>query len=134
MRVVFDTNTVISALLFRNGQLSWLRNHWQQQSVTALISSDTAAEVIRVLSYPKFKLTRPEIDCLLAEYIPFTEAAEVIPLNHSPQCTDKHDQMFIDLAITGGANFIVTGDKALLETELQLKIMRPAEYKALMAK
>jgi len=57
MRVVFDTNTVISALLF-GGSLGWLVAHWQNELVTPLVSRETAQELLRVLGYPKFGLSR----------------------------------------------------------------------------
>ena len=48
MRVVFDTNTVISALLFR-GAASWLLEHWQRDEVTPLLNHQTAHELLQVL-------------------------------------------------------------------------------------
>jgi len=50
MRVVFDTNTVISALLFR-GSVAWLVTHWQSKTITPLASQETAQEFLRVLAY-----------------------------------------------------------------------------------
>jgi len=55
MRVVFDTNTIVSALLFR-GATSWLVEHWQSGEVTLMVSRETARELLRVLTYPKFGL------------------------------------------------------------------------------
>ncbi len=69
MRVVFDTNTVISALLFGHGQLNWLRDHWRSDDVVALVSRPTVDELIRVLAYPKFNLDKVEIEALLADYL-----------------------------------------------------------------
>ena len=136
IRVVFDTNSVVSALLFTNGELSWLRNHWQQSSITALVSTATVSEIIRVLSYRKFKLDRQEIEALLAEYLPHTESIAGQPVVDAPRCSDQDDQMFIDLAISGEAGIMVTVDKALLDTKLEFQIMKPADYKtvALMMK
>ena len=49
-RVVLDTNVLMSALLFHAGSVSWLRLAWQSQKIRPLVSHDTAAELIRVLS------------------------------------------------------------------------------------
>ena len=57
-RLVLDTNVLVSALQFLSGTVSWLRDAWQAQAVVPLASRDTTAELIRVLSYPKFQLTR----------------------------------------------------------------------------
>lgn len=64
MRVVLDTNTVLSALLFRKGRLSWLRQVWQQGQLVGLVSEATLRELRRVLNYSKFKFssTEQEVD------------------------------------------------------------------------
>lgn len=129
MRVVFDTNTVVSALLFGHGQLSWLRDHWRSDNVAALVSRPTVDELIRVLAYPKFDLDKIEIEALLADYLPFTEAVAVSPRTQSPQCRDIDDQIFVDLAIQGRADVLVTGDQALLAMDIGVVIEQAADYK-----
>ena len=61
-RAVCDTNTVVSALLFQQGRLSWLRGAWSAGTVVPLVCRETVEELLRVLAYPKFGLTRGEID------------------------------------------------------------------------
>lgn len=129
MRVVFDTNTVVSALLFGHGQLSWLRDHWRRDDVAALVSRPTVDELIRVLTYPKFDLDKMEIEALLADYLPFTEPVAVSPPPLSPQCLDTDDQMFVDLAIQGRADVLVTGDRALLAMDIGVAIEQAADYR-----
>jgi len=70
-RVVFDTATVVSALLFEEGRLAWLRQHWQEGGCVPLISRTTAAELTRVLAYPKFQLTSDDRREILAGYLPY---------------------------------------------------------------
>ena len=53
MRVVLDTNVVVSALLF-TGISSKLVPLWQGGVITALVSRNILEEYLRVLSYPKF--------------------------------------------------------------------------------
>lgn len=112
-RVVFDTTTVVSALLFRNGRLAWLLLHWEERRCTPLVSSATAAELTRVLAYPKFQLS-PEDQCeLLAHYLPFCEVVD--RMESCPQvCRDSKDQPFLDLAYRGNAKCLVSGDRDLL--------------------
>ena len=129
MRAVFDTNTVVSALLFGHGQLSWLRDHWRSDKVAALVSRATIDELIRVLAYPKFDLNKAEIEALLADYLPFTSAVTVPPRLQSPRCSDTDDQMFVDLAIHGQADILVTGDRVLLEMDIGVNIKRASDYK-----
>ena len=129
MRVVFDTNTVVSALLFAHGRLSWLRDHWRRDDVSVLVSRPTVDELIRVLTYPKFDLDKLEIEALLADYLPFTEPVGVSPQPQAPQCQDKDDQMFVDLAIQGRADVLVTGDNALLAMDIGVAIESAADYR-----
>ena len=129
MRVVFDTNTVVSALLFGHGQLSWLRDHWRSGEAVALVSKPTIDELIRVLAYPKFDLNKTEIEALLADYLPFTSPVTVSPRSQSPKCLDTDDQMFVDLAIQGQADILVTGDRILLAMNFGVVIEQAADYK-----
>jgi len=107
--VVFDTNTVVSALLFANGRLAWLRSHWREGGCTPLISRATAAELHRVLGYPKFRLSPDDRMELLGDYLPFCETIKLTqkcPL----VCRDTNDQPLLDLAQSGKADLLVTGD------------------------
>jgi uncharacterized protein len=112
-RVVFDTSTVVPALLFANGRLAWLRSHWREGGCVPIISRVTAAELTRVLRYPKFGLSAEDCRELLADYLPY---CEVIEANKrcAHLCRDKNDQPFLDLAESGKADFLVSGDKDLL--------------------
>jgi putative PIN family toxin of toxin-antitoxin system len=112
-RVVFDTTTVVSALLFRNGRLAWLRQHWRESGCVPLISRATAAELTRVLRYPKFGLSADDGRELLAEYLPNCEVVEPVERCASV-CRDANDQAFLDLAHSGRADLLISGDQDLL--------------------
>jgi len=131
LRVVFDTNTVISALLFSEGRLAWLRTAWQQGTIVPLISKATAEEIVRVLAYPKFHLDTTDQEEVLGDFLPFAEIIEaVLPPGDVPICRDKHDQIFLELAVSGEADALVTGDADLLELAEQypIPIMTPADF------
>jgi uncharacterized protein len=129
-RVVFDTNVVLSALRFRAGHLSWLRAHWASRVVQVLGSRATVDELIAVLAYPKFELTPADITALLANVLPYVEVVAVARLRDAPKCRDVADQKFIDLAIGGCADVLVTGDKDLLamKAAVPFAVESPAEY------
>lgn len=115
--VVIDTNLVLSALVFAQGRLAPLRSAWQRGACIPLVSQATAAELIRVLAYPNFKLSLAEREELLADYLPYCRSVRIpARLPKLPQCRDVNDQMFIELAAAGKADFLVTGDKDLLVT------------------
>lgn len=113
-RVVFDTNVILSALLFRSGRVSWLVSLWQQAQVVALLSKESASELLRVLAYPKFKLSPEEQQCLLQAFVPYTETVVTRSSCHLPLCRGPHDQKFLVLADQGNADYLVTGDDDLL--------------------
>jgi len=113
VRVVLDTNTVVSALLF-NGTAAKLVELWQAQRVQVLVSRAIVEEYLRVLAYPKFVLTEDEISGLLhEELLPFVEVVEA-KRRVKVVRRDPDDDKFIECAITGGAEFVVTGDRELL--------------------
>jgi putative PIN family toxin of toxin-antitoxin system len=112
-RVVFDTNAVLSALLFTHGRLSWLVGPWEAGNCVPLISRATATELTRILAYPKFRLSAGEQLETLGSYLPFCETIE--PAKKCPaKCRDPKDQPFLDLAESGKADLLVTGDQDLL--------------------
>lgn len=117
-RVVIDTNLVLSALVFAGGRLAPLRRAWQAGLVRPLASQATAAELIRALAYPKFKLAPREQEELLADYLPYCETVLIpAPPPATPPCRDEFDVPFLQLALAGKANALVSGDKDLLSLD-----------------
>jgi putative PIN family toxin of toxin-antitoxin system len=129
-RVVFDTNVFLSALLFTQGRLSWLVGHWQAGNCLPLISRETAAELTRILAFPKFRLTADEQLEALANYIPYCEAVEIVK-SCPVLCRDAKDQPFLDLAQSGKADLLVTGDTDLLALAGQTAFLieTPEDYR-----
>jgi putative PIN family toxin of toxin-antitoxin system len=117
-RVVIDTNLVLSALVFAQGRLSPLRLAWQGRRCQPLVSTVPAAELIRVLAYPKFKLSAADQQELLADYLPYCTTVRMpSKLPATPDCRDKFDLPFLQLAVTGKADFLVSGDQDLLSLD-----------------
>ncbi len=114
-RVAIDTNLVLSALVFTQGRLTPLRHAWQGTRCQPLLSSLTATELIRVLAYPKFKLSAEEQQELLADYLPYCATVRMPAKPPAmPACRDQFDLPFLQLAIVGKADYLVTGDLDLL--------------------
>ncbi len=132
-RVVLDTNCVISALLFSKQTLAWLRHGWQNGHIIPLASKDTVNELMRVLAYPKFKLSKTEQALLLADFLPYAETVTIAQTPDAlPLIRDPADQMFLILAVVGQAEVLVTGDADILEIKDRFQtppIMTLAEYK-----
>ena len=120
-RVVLDTNVVVSALVFTYGRSVALREAWQGGRCEPLVSKATLNELIRVLGYPKFKLIADEQRELLSDYLPYCRTV-TIPAKppKTPPCRDPFDLPFLQLAIVGKAEALVTGDQDLLGIEGKL--------------
>ena len=131
-RLVLDTNVLLSALLFPSGSLSWLRHAWQTGDIVPLASHATTGELIRVLCYPKFGLTEDEREDLLAEYLPWCETVIVSEPPDVPACRDPADLPFLQLALAGHADAVVTGDDDLLAIagECSVPILAPIAMRA----
>lgn len=114
-RVVIDTNLVLSALVFAKGRVTPLRFACQDQRIQPLLSRATAAELIRVLAYPKFKLSPEERQELLADYLPYCKTIRIPePPPRTPDCRDIFDLPFLQLAVAGKAAALISGDRDLL--------------------
>lgn len=131
LRVVLDTNVVLSALLFRSDTATRLRHAWQGGAVLPLASTETTQELLRVLAYPKFRLSADEQYELLADYLPWTRSVRIAhPPPRVPECRDPADIPFLALAESGRAQLLVSGDRDLLALAGQTRfgIVSPAEF------
>ena len=129
MRVVLDTNVLISALLF-TGVTSDLVPLWQKGAVRILLSREILEEYLRVLAYPKFKLSRQEIRGLIeGDLLPFVEI--VNPGRRlKVVITDPSDDKFLECAVSGKADVLISGDKALLGIGRyrRVQIQNPSQF------
>ena len=121
-RVVLDTSVLVSALLFK-GELSKIVMLWQKGKITPVISKETFNELKAVIEYPKFSLSRDEIQSIIEnEILPYFEIVEVIK-DVKGVCRDPEDDKFISCALSASADYIVSGDKDLSDLK-QYKSIR----------
>ena len=129
---MLDTNVVLSVLVFEHGRLSWLRQAWMQHRFVPLLDKPCTEELLRALHYPKFKLSRDEVETLLGDYLPFAETVDTGSAGalRLPTATDPADQKFVRLAHIGKADVLVTGDRALLALsgKTRFAIEKPADF------
>jgi putative PIN family toxin of toxin-antitoxin system len=130
-RVVLDTNCLVSALIFSRGRFAWLREAWQTKRFIALASHDTASELLRVLGYPKFKLTCEEQETLLADFLPYVETVKIDTTPDGlPDIRDADDLIFLVLAAVGHADALVSGDGDIqaVREQFHVPILSVAEF------
>ncbi|HLZ16138.1 MAG TPA: putative toxin-antitoxin system toxin component, PIN family [Cyclobacteriaceae bacterium] len=110
---VFDTNTLLSALLNENS-VPGLALKKARETGTLLISPSTAAEYFTTFTKPKFdKYLSLEIRIAFIENI-ISNALSVEIKEIVTVCRDPKDNMFLSLALSAKADALVTGDKDLL--------------------
>jgi uncharacterized protein len=117
MRLVIDTNVLVSALVFRDSRHLPLRAAWQERRVTPLLSIATYRELKAVLCYPMFKLSDDQIAEGIAHLGPFIEWITIDreQIESLPKCSDRDDQKFLNVALCGKADALVSYDRALLK-------------------
>ena len=111
-RTVLDTNVIISSAL--GGALVLILERWDKGEFTVIVTSDILREYFEVLNRPKFKLKQETIDKITRYIYQFSEFVipeETIKLIEADPADDK----FLEAAIAGKVDFIVSGDTHLLE-------------------
>jgi uncharacterized protein len=134
-RAVLDTNVLVSTFAHGGGRWDWLRFAITAGQVVPLANTETIRELMRVLAYPKFKLTRDDITTTLENYLPYCEVIN-IPRGgvELPPCRDPGDIKFLQLARAGKADVLITGDSDLLVLAevFTVPIITPADFRRLM--
>ena len=110
-RVVLDTNIVISSAL--GGALVLVLEKWDEGKFTVIVTTDVVSEYFEVLNRPKFRLTQETIDKITRYIYQFSEF--VVPEEQIRFIeNDPKDDKFLEAAIAGKVDFIVSGDNHLL--------------------
>jgi uncharacterized protein len=112
MRLVVDTNVFVSAAIKQNS-LPFLVVRWIDQHDGLLKSSATEQQLLEVLNRPYIAATT--IPALREGVARMLAAAELVPISERiAACRDPTDDKFLELAVNGRADLIVSGDGDLL--------------------
>ena len=131
MKVVLDTNVMVSALLKRDSIPARILTAVWDGQLQLLSSAPLLEELLRVLNYPKIRkrllAASIEIDQFL-ELLPFF-VTEVVPDDGSALMPrDPADRMVLATLIAGSADWLVTGDEDLLALADQFPILTPTAF------
>lgn len=128
-RVVFDSNVLVSALLFSDS-IPGRAFFGALDLGTVLVSRTLMEELSRVLRRGRFDryVTRKERDQFLESLIRESELIEITERIRA--CSDPDDDWVLELAVSGNAGYIVTGDSDLLVLNpfRGVEILSPAEF------
>ncbi|MFN9164678.1 MAG: putative toxin-antitoxin system toxin component, PIN family [Pseudanabaena sp.] len=112
-RFVVDNNILVSALLVKNSAPFQVISKIEERDVI-LYSEETLLELNQVLSRKKF-IKYFAIEEKQAFIFKLLEKAELVEIEESINiCRDPKDDKFLELAVSGKAECIVTGDQAVL--------------------
>lgn len=111
LRIVIDTNLLISALIRKNTVPYQLYKAWRDGLFELITSPAQLEELGRVMNYPKLRkyFSVNEANDMLTGIATYANLVIRMPVvTYSP---DPDDNLIIATAIAGGANYIVSGDK-----------------------
>ncbi|MEA5476860.1 putative toxin-antitoxin system toxin component, PIN family [Pseudanabaena galeata UHCC 0370] len=114
LRLVIDTNILISGLMSVNSLPQQVFDYATSQAIL-LMSDEVQSEIENVLSRPKLQkyITLERRTKFLSE---LSQQVERVTINQQIRaCRDPKDDKFLDLAVCGEANYIITGDADLLD-------------------
>lgn len=121
MRVVVDANVFVSALLSRKGSPGRVVTRLVEGGHTFLISQKTMTELRRIVQYPKIrkvlKLSDNEIEKFISSVELLAEEVDTTFVPSGLECRDPDDIEYLNVAVLGHAECVVSGDKDLLVLE-----------------
>ena len=134
IKIVLDTNVLVSAVISPHGKPAQILNMVRTGDLKLIISSEIINEIKEVFLYPQIKKRNPflqtpqQIENFLGDLLKF---AEVTPGKCKVNAvSDVSDNKFLECALEGEANFIISGDKHLKELRVYqgIEIVDPDEF------
>lgn len=136
MLVVLDTNVLLSALWSGKSPPGQILDAWRERRFALVTSIEQIAEFKRAARYPKLRpyLPRGAIGRVVNEL----RSSEVLleRLRRPGDSPDPGDDYLLAMTLAAGADFLVTGDSALLALKRlgQARIVAPARFAALLGR
>jgi len=129
VRVVIDTNVFVSGLMKSDTPPSNVVDLFIEDKINLIISEEVFSEYIEVLLRPELKVKKDNIIRLISILI---LKAEIIKVKTKLDIIerDPSDNKFLECALDGKVNYIIIGDKHLLELEeyKNIKIVNPKDF------
>ena len=134
MRAVIDTGIFVSALIRPQGRTGVVLQALKDKRFTLIYSTDILVEIIDVLGRDKFRSKyhiSPDDIAALIDLIRL-RGELVIPSQKQTVCRDPKDDIFLEAALEGEAEYIVSGDFDLLDMKSfeNISMLRLAEFLA----
>jgi putative PIN family toxin of toxin-antitoxin system len=131
MKVVLDTNALISGLMLPESNPGKIVSAWRNAHFDLVLSDPMLAEIARVLAYPKiasrlqWETHRIEQFVLLLRFK--THIVEIEQVDAEVP-DDPDDNMILATFLAGRAEYLISGDRDLLALQHRYPILTPAEF------
>ena len=124
MKIVLDTNVIVSALLSPQGLPAKILNLVLEGHITIVYDNCILSEYIDVLGREKFKINKEFVNIVLDFIKHEGEYRPAIPQKIKFQ--DEDDKVFYDVYKSGDIDYLITGNKQHFPNEK--RIISPREY------
>jgi uncharacterized protein len=128
MNIVLDTNVLVSGLLSPYGHPAEIIRMICADELIVYYDARIITEYTEVLSRPKFKLDQDNVSVLLEYIVQTGQAVASIPLDKP--LPDPDDEIFLEIAISGGTDCLVTGNLGHFPKSLcgKVNILLPRDF------
>lgn len=128
LRVVLDTNVVISSFLTPAGNPSRILRLILQRDLELVINEQILAEYAEVASSPIFQLDQDKVLIVLDDLRSASIHAPSLPIR--PSLPDPGDEPFLEAALSAKADFLITGNKRHFPARAckDVTVVTPAEF------
>ena len=136
IRVFLDTNVFVSALLMPNNPPAKILELVLEGRLNLVLSPDIIGEIVRVCKYPRIQQALEKRSITSEEvgeaFLKIIQVATITPGDFVVQgvSPDPDDDMVLAGAVEGKADFIISGDRHLLELKdfQGIEIMLPTDF------
>jgi putative PIN family toxin of toxin-antitoxin system len=128
LRVVLDTNVLVSGLAYPGSIPGRIVDRWRQGGLEVVLSHYILDELVRVLPrLPRVQLAPTEIRDLVDSLMFMADLVEPGPAQDST-LRDPNDQPVLATLQSANAQYLITGDKDLLALAASYPIITPSEF------
>ncbi len=128
MKIVLDTNVIVSGLLNPHGKPGIILQMVASRAVTICYDARIIDEYREVLPRPKFPISEAEVDAILEQ---IEAAGRLVATTPLPQnLPDPDDEPFLEIALGGGGDCLVTGNVRHYPEDRRrgMKVVSPGEF------
>jgi uncharacterized protein len=132
VKAVLDTNVIVSALLKGEGQEALIFDLAKSRRFTLVVSQALLAEYEAVLRRPEFGFAPRKVKKAMRDIQ--SQALHANPQTHVHAARDPDDNMVLECALAGGAQYVVTGNTRHFPREFQgIRVIPPRQFLVILA-